>query len=293
MDFATIDVETANNDAASICQIGIACYSNGKLVEEWMSYVDPQMPFNRFNIGIHGITADQVKGHPTFPEVLPQLHRLLGGGIAACHTLFDKTAVHKACERDGLAPPECQWLDTVKVARRTWSQSQWGGYGLAKICAGLGYGFGHHDALEDAKAAGFVLLKAMEATGLDAKGWMKRVQEPVKQNRFSDLQPNPQGAFVGQTVVFSGRLFVARTTAAQWAADAGFDVADHPTTFTNTLVVPDDEQHRMLGEKTSSKHRKALEFIGAGAQIQIVGETVFFQTIGESGTDKHASTKKE
>ena len=42
MDFVAIDVETANADMASICQIGVAKYSEGKLIEEWSSLVDPE-----------------------------------------------------------------------------------------------------------------------------------------------------------------------------------------------------------------------------------------------------------
>ncbi len=42
MNFITIDVETANADMASICQIGIAAYAQGHLVEEWSSLIDPE-----------------------------------------------------------------------------------------------------------------------------------------------------------------------------------------------------------------------------------------------------------
>ena len=42
MDFVALDVETANPDMASICQIGAARYSGGILAEEWKTYVDPQ-----------------------------------------------------------------------------------------------------------------------------------------------------------------------------------------------------------------------------------------------------------
>ena len=38
MNFVAIDVETANPDMASICQVGLAKYVDGQLVEEgWVS----------------------------------------------------------------------------------------------------------------------------------------------------------------------------------------------------------------------------------------------------------------
>ena len=60
MSFVAIDVETANADMASICQIGVARYVEGELVEEWSSLVDPEDYFDPFNIEIHGITERNV-----------------------------------------------------------------------------------------------------------------------------------------------------------------------------------------------------------------------------------------
>jgi DNA polymerase III subunit epsilon len=40
MELIAIDVETANADMASICQIGTARFANGILVDEWKLYVD-------------------------------------------------------------------------------------------------------------------------------------------------------------------------------------------------------------------------------------------------------------
>ena len=60
MDFVAIDVETANADMASICQIGIAKFADGELVEEWSSLVNPEDYFNFINVGIHGITENDV-----------------------------------------------------------------------------------------------------------------------------------------------------------------------------------------------------------------------------------------
>ena len=69
MNFVAIDVETANADMASICQIGIAKYADGMLVEEWKSYVDPEDYFDGINVSIHGLDESVVKGAPTFPSL--------------------------------------------------------------------------------------------------------------------------------------------------------------------------------------------------------------------------------
>ncbi len=42
MEFVALDVETANADCSSICQIGIARFGDGCLAEEWSTLVNPE-----------------------------------------------------------------------------------------------------------------------------------------------------------------------------------------------------------------------------------------------------------
>ncbi len=60
MDFVTIDVETANANISSICQIGMARFRNGVLADEWVSLIDPEDYFEGINISIHGIDSAAV-----------------------------------------------------------------------------------------------------------------------------------------------------------------------------------------------------------------------------------------
>jgi DNA polymerase-3 subunit epsilon len=70
MNFVAIDVETANADMASICQIGLVKYVNGVPAEEWKTYVDPEDYFDGINVDIHGIDEAVVRGAPTFAELV-------------------------------------------------------------------------------------------------------------------------------------------------------------------------------------------------------------------------------
>lgn len=63
MRFCSLDVETANYDSASICQIGIGIFENGVLVDTWDSLIDPQDSFHWSNVRVHGITSEMVHGH--------------------------------------------------------------------------------------------------------------------------------------------------------------------------------------------------------------------------------------
>ena len=103
MDFIAIDVETANADMASICQIGLAKYENGILSDEWKTYVDPEEYFDFFNISIHGIDESVVEGAPKFPELTDTLRSYLENAVVVCHTHFDRVAMSQASQRYGIA----------------------------------------------------------------------------------------------------------------------------------------------------------------------------------------------
>ena len=58
--FNSIDVETANADRASICQIGIVHIRDGQIEDQWQTLVNPEDWFDPWNISIHGIDESAV-----------------------------------------------------------------------------------------------------------------------------------------------------------------------------------------------------------------------------------------
>lgn len=284
MNFVAIDVETANPDMASICQIGLVACVNGVISDEWKTYVDPEDYFDDVNVSIHGIDASVVKGAPTFPQLTDVLLSYLNGTVVVCHTHFDRVAMHQATERYATTGPQCTWLDSARVARRAWPECAWTGYGLYDVCRIIGYEFRHHDALEDAKAAAHVLLAASDKDGLDIDGWLKRVSQPIdpKAHRSGSAvarQGNPEGALYGEILVFTGALQIPRREAADLAAGIGCQVASGVTKNTTLLVVGDQDIKKLAGHKKSSKHRKAEELIGKGIPIRILKESDFRELV--------------
>ena len=289
MNFVALDVETANADMASICQIGIARYSEGRLVEEWSSLIDPENYFDYINIDIHGITEEAVKGSPTFPEIINTLHQFLNNNICVSHTHFDRVSIQRALTKYDLEEIETMWLDSARVARRTWEDCAWSGYGLANICEKIGYNFKHHDALEDAKASGHVLLAAIDKTGLDISAWLKRVKQPINPSNSScgsavNRDGNPEGELSGEVMVFTGALEIPRREAADLAAGIGCSVSSGVTKKTSILVVGDQDISRLAGKEKSSKHIKAELLISNGQKIRIIKESDFKELVKNAQT---------
>jgi DNA polymerase III subunit epsilon len=173
MKFFSLDVETANYNAASICQIGIGVFDNGELTGTWESLVDPRSHFHWGNVRVHGITAEMVRGAPTFSEVYPVLRSLLSGNIVVHHTPFDYHAFKSAFAQNNLNPINIQWLDSARIVRHTWQQFSKSGYNLANVANHLGIEFRHHDALEDSVTAGKIVIEACRMTSREINDWFE------------------------------------------------------------------------------------------------------------------------
>ncbi len=288
MEFTAIDVETANADMASICQVGIARYRDGELVEEWCSLINPEDYFDGFNIDIHGITEEDVQGAPVLPDVLPQIRQLMENKLCVCHTHFDRVSLSRDMARYGFPELECRWLDSARVVRRAWEQFSHKGYGIKNVCREFGYKFKHHDALEDAKAAAFLLHKAIEVSGIPLEDWPVRITRPillggVSYNDTIKHEGNPEGDLFGECVCFTGALQVSRREAADLAAQIGCAVSPSVTKKITMLVVGDQDLSKLVvGEDKSSKHRKAEQLIEAGQPIRILKESDFLELVCQS-----------
>ncbi len=288
MEFFAIDVETANADMSSICQIGIAKFEDNKLIDEWCSLIDPEDYFDPINIYIHGISEADVEGAPKINEIAEKLYGYLDNALTVCHTHFDRVSISKAFDKYSIRTPEPKWLDTARVARRTWNEVSWSGYGLKNVCELIGYEFKHHDALEDAKASGQILIAAMAKTGLGIEDWFKRVKQPIDPSNVCTggairREGNPEGSLYGENLVFTGALEIQRKDAADLAAKTGCNVESGVTKRTTILVVGDQDVTKLAGKKKSSKHLKAEELIKKGQQIRILRESDFKEMVNEAG----------
>jgi len=287
MNFIAIDVETANPNLSSICQVGVAIFRNGELWGKGQSLVNPEDYFHPLNVSIHGIDEDDVLDAPLWPAIAPQLASMLEGNLVVSHSSFDRTALHRVCQKYSLPFPQLRWLDTTRVVRRTWPQFATSGYGLRNVADFCGIQFQHHDALEDAIAAGHILVHALRHSGMTLEEWETRVARPInprtarptKTARPIKLVKNPAGHLFGETLVFTGALSLPRQDAARLAASAGCTVATNVTKRTTLLVAGDQDLRVLKGNTKSVKHRKAEELMAKGQAIRIISEADFLALV--------------
>ncbi len=293
-DFVALDVETANADFASICSIGLVHFKQGQVFKSLTILVDPEDDFDPVNIGIHGIRPEDVRGRPTMAKVFPVIGEALRDSAIVHHSPFDRTALARAAVKYSTVGLPCTWLDSLQVARRSWAgHREDGGYGLANLARLFQIQFKHHDAAEDARCAGLIVMRAINDTGIPLHSWIdeigyettsagsvvRRQYRPSYAGKHA-RQGDGDGPLLGEIVVFTGALSIPRGDAAAKAAEAGANVADGVNRKTTILVVGDQDLRLTKGQVKSSKHRKCEEMISKGSLIRIVGESDFMLMVG-------------
>ena len=110
--YIAFDVETPNHANDRMSAIGITVVEGGRIVEEHEALVDPEVPFDLFNIRLTGIGPDQVAGAPTFPALWREIRPLMDSGVLVAHNApFDMSVLAKCLRGYGI-----RWHPTVRYA---------------------------------------------------------------------------------------------------------------------------------------------------------------------------------
>lgn len=269
VDFVVIDVETACSRVSSICQIGIVGFRDGREVEAFETLVDPRDEFHAFNVGLHGIDAHHVRGKPTFGALHSSIDTHLGGRVTVSHSSFDRGALRAAGEQHGKPEINARWLDSVRVARRAWPELA--SHRLNILASHLGLDHNHHDALSDARAAGMVIVKAIDHTGIALEDWLGPLPRLDGRPR-SHSREGGAGPLAGECVTFTGEFSVSRAELADQLAAAGAATTNAPTRKTTIFAIGAQDPSSFAGKPKSSKHLKVEQLIAAGQKIEVVDE---------------------
>ena len=170
MKISSLDFETANHSDASICAAGIAVFLDGELIETRHWLVRPPRGHGWFLedfIEIHGITPQDVRDAPEFPAVANELLPFLIGAdmVIAHNAQFDMRMLTGTLDHFGIPYPSFRALCTRETARRAWPELP--SHSLDTVTRHIGHTFRHHNALDDAEAAGRVLTAIIKERGED------------------------------------------------------------------------------------------------------------------------------
>lgn len=312
-EFICIDFETANNNRGSVCQVALIHFKDGNIIQENEWYVKPPKDysyFNDFNIQIHGIKPEDVKDKPEFYDLWPEIKPMINHSTLVAHNApFDMSVLRNLIDYYNLDYPELNFVCTCNVARKTWDKQI--NYTLKNIANQLGYVFNHHDAHDDSRICGKILLDAMSIHNVNTLAQLSnKINMSIgflsqdyyspcsihngyqglggKNDRInpSKLCPDCNSNFdednpiFNKYVVFTGTLIsMTRQTAMQKVLNIGGLLDNNITKNTNYLVMGVQDYAVFADGKESSKTKKARQYITAGQDIQIINEDDFLKMI--------------
>jgi len=163
MNFVTIDFETANYARNSACSLGMVKYRDGKVIDTFYSLIKPPVLYIRPDFTeIHGLTVEDVKDAPTFAElwenkIYPFMEDL---PLAAHNASFDMGVLLATIGHYELPFHELHYFCSLKIARRTWPTLR--SHALTALAREFGIEYNAHNALDDAKTCGKIILMAAE-----------------------------------------------------------------------------------------------------------------------------------
>ena len=161
--FAVLDVETTGLSPATDRVIEIAvvrCAPDGTVVDEWSTLLDPGRDPGPTHI--HGITAADLDGAPTFADIAPELVERLDGHMVTAHNLsFDESFLAAELASTSSALPTTSSLCTLELARHVLKDQ--GRHTLAACAATLDISHENaHRALADTRVTAAVLAAMLE-----------------------------------------------------------------------------------------------------------------------------------
>ena len=307
--FVAIDLETATLIRSSICQIGITEVIDGVLQEPKSWLVQPwKNQYDSFNISIHGITPEDTKNSPSFPEVWREVQPYLQGKIVVAHnTGFDMYALRDAFDDNRMEYPTFDFYCTLRIARYIVKGCY--SYSLDVVADYLGIDFGaHHKADNDSLGCAKLLLKCLEMDGsvldrtfeekyhfipgkfapgvfvphhADPNTSWEGYPEFIKSLNVDPAEFDQGNYFFGKTVCFTGVCeYGPRKDLLEKVARIGGIPVNSITAKTNVLVVGQQDYSRVGETGMSSKQRKALQLLEKGQDIEILSEAEFLSRIG-------------
>ncbi|MBS4173247.1 ATP-dependent DNA helicase DinG [Bacillus sp. FJAT-49736] len=119
--FVVVDIETTGNSPKKgerIIQISAVKIENEKIIDQYTTFVNPEILIPPFIEELTGINDHMVMNAPLFEEIAPTLREYLEGYIFVAHNvLFDLPFLQNEFERVGVQPFLGMTIDTVELAK--------------------------------------------------------------------------------------------------------------------------------------------------------------------------------
>ncbi len=191
-EMVVFDIETTglSNRTCKIIEIGAVKIKNGKILDKFDIFVDPEVPIPEEITALTSITNEDVKGAPKEREALEMFFEFVGDKLLIAHNAnFDIGFIRVAAERQEI-PFNNAYLDTLGLSR--YVNPELKNHKLDTIVEYYKIGdFHHHRASDDAEVLAKIfieMLSRLKKEGiLDFESVISAMSEtvdPVKLNAY-------------------------------------------------------------------------------------------------------------
>ena len=168
--FIVLDLETTGaspTNGCAITEIGAIAVRGGEVLEEFSTFVNPQVALPEYIINLTGITDEMLAGAPLINEVYPDfiefINRHKDVHLVAHNAPFDIGFLKAAASALSHDWPKYEVIDTVKLARRVIDRSEIQNYKLGTLSQFFDTkALPNHRALDDVKTTVEVLHRLIE-----------------------------------------------------------------------------------------------------------------------------------
>lgn len=178
MDFVAIDIETANSNGDSVCEIGLVKFESGIEVSSWSKIIKPanSSELMSINYSTHGISQEEINEAPEFSEVWKEFSDYIDGlPIIAHGATQDLSKIFKSAQSamdDSWSFPSSEYFCSLVLSRHS-SSIDLESYSLRAIAERLSIespnivrnGLVVHSAESDARAAGLIAISIASNSG--------------------------------------------------------------------------------------------------------------------------------
>ena len=162
--FVVFDIETTglSKETESITEIGAVKVVDGKIIDRFSTFVNPERPIPAEIIKLTGITNEMVADAPVITEILPKFLEFCQDAVLVAHNAnFDTGFIRLNAERKCGIEVKNTVLDTLELSRALLPELK--KHKLDIVCEQLGVSLeGHHRAVNDAEATAEVFLKFID-----------------------------------------------------------------------------------------------------------------------------------
>ena len=162
-DYVVFDLETTgfSPETNRIIEIGAVKVQNGKIVDKFSTFVNPQVPIPFRIEQLTSINDSMVIDAPVIADILPEFMKFCEGCVMVAHNAdFDMSFIKKNCQRLDI-PCKPTIVDTVALARVLLPNLN--RFKLDTVAKALGVSMeNHHRAVDDAGCTAEIFVKFIE-----------------------------------------------------------------------------------------------------------------------------------